>query len=71
MVENKKVVKKKRCQHCNKRLKLLEENLCKCNKFFCLKHRLCHSHDCEYIQNNKKKIEMENPKVECDKVEKI
>jgi len=69
MIENKKI--KKRCQHCNKRLKLLEENLCKCNKFFCPKHRLCHSHDCEYIQNNKKKIEMENPKVECDKVEKI
>jgi len=72
MVENKKIVKK-RCQHCNKRLKLLEENLCKCNKIFCLKHRLCHSHDCEYIRNNdnKKKIIMENPKVECEKVEKI
>jgi len=69
MIENKKI--KKRCQHCNKRLKLLEENLCKCNKFFCPKHRLCHSHDCEYIQNNKKKIEMENPKVEMEKVEKI
>jgi len=70
MIENKKIVKK-RCKHCNKRLKLLEENLCKCNKIFCPKHRLCHSHDCEYIQNNKKKIEMENPKVECEKVEKI
>ncbi len=70
MIE-KKVIKKKRCQHCNKRLKLLEENLCKCNKIFCPKHRLCHSHDCEYIQNNKKKISDENPKVECEKVEKI
>jgi hypothetical protein len=72
MIENKKIVKK-RCQHCNKRLKLLEENLCKCNKIFCPKHRLCHSHDCEYIRNNdnKKKISDENPKVENIKVEKI
>ena len=70
MIENKKIVKKI-CQHCNKRLKLLEENLCKCNKIFCPRHRLCHSHDCEYIQNNKKKISDENPKVECEKVEKI
>ena len=70
MIENKKI--KKRCQHCNKRLKLLEENLCKCNKFFCPKHRLCHSHDCDYDKTiNKKKITMENPKVEMEKVEKI
>ena len=72
MIENKKIVKK-RCQYCNTRLKLLEEKLCNCNKIFCPKHILCHSHACEYIQNNdnKKKIEMENPKVENEKVEKI
>ena len=64
---------KKRCHYCNKRLKLLEENLCKCNKIFCPKHRLCHSHDCDYDtkSTNKKKIGDENPKVESDKVDKI
>ena len=72
MIE-KKVIKKKRCYECNKKLKLLEENLCKCNHIFCPKHRLCHSHDCEYIKknDNKEKIEMENPKVKSEKVEKI
>jgi hypothetical protein len=73
---DKKTIKKtikKRCHHCNKRLKLLEENLCKCNKIFCPKHRLCHSHDCDYDtkSTNKKKISDENPKVESDKVDKI
>ena len=64
---------KMRCHHCNKRLKLLEENLCKCNKIFCPKHILCHSQDCDYDtkSTNKKKIRDENPKVESEKVEKI
>ena len=64
---------KKRCHKCNKRLKLLEENLCKCNKLFCPKHRLCHNHDCIYDkkEDNKKIIEKNNPKVECKKVQKI
>jgi hypothetical protein len=72
MIENKKIVKK-RCHHCNKRLKLIEENLCKCNKIFCPKHRLCHTHNCDYDKKtiNKKKISDENVKVCCKKVEKI
>ena len=31
--------KKKRCFYCKKRLKLLDINLCKCEKIFCPKHR--------------------------------
>ena len=72
MIEKKKIVKK-RCHHCNKHLKLIEENLCKCNKIFCPKHRLCHVHNCDYDKKtiNKKKISDENVKVCCKKVEKI
>ena len=72
MIEKKKIIKK-RCYHCNKRLKLIEENLCKCNKIFCPKHRLCHTHNCDYDKKtiNKKKISEENVKVCCKKVEKI
>ena len=72
MIEKKKIIKKK-CQHCNKRLKLIEENLCKCNHIFCSKHRLCHTHNCEYNkkEENKEKIKKDNPKVENSKVEKI
>ena len=74
MIEIKKIKKiKKRCYKCNKKLKLLDENLCKCNYYYCSKHRLCHSHNCEYDMKmeNKKKIELENMKVESDKVVKI
>tara|TARA_B100000902_G_C26912828_1_gene717763 strand:- start:421 stop:678 length:258 start_codon:yes stop_codon:yes gene_type:complete len=65
--------KKKRCFYCKKRLKLLEENLCKCGKIFCPKHRLCHSHNCPLIksEDHKKKIEKNNPKIQNDKVDKI
>ena len=64
---------KKKCYKCKKKLKLLNENLCSCKHIFCMKHRLCHEHDCEYIKNNniKKKIELDNPKVECSKVIKF
>ena len=65
--------KKKRCFYCKKRLKILEENLCKCEKIFCPKHRLCHSHNCPLIKldDHKKKIEKSNPKIQSDKVNKI
>ena len=65
--------KKRRCFYCKKRLKLLEENLCKCEKIFCPKHRLCHSHNCPLIksEDHKKKIEKNNPKIQNDKVDKI
>jgi len=71
VIEMKKI--KKRCNKCNKKLKLLDENLCKCNYYYCSKHRLCHSHNCEYDMKteNKKRIELENMKVVSDKVENI
>ena len=64
---------KKKCHKCNKKLKLLDENLCKCKHIFCMTHRLCHSHDCKHNkkEENKKEIKKNNPKVEKSKVEKI
>ena len=69
----KKKEKKERCFHCNKRLKLLDINLCKCKKIFCMNHRLCHTHNCLLIKSDdhKKKIERNNPKIQNDKVDKI
>ena len=69
----KKIEKKKRCFHCNKQLKLLDINLCKCGKIFCMNHRLCHTHNCPLIKsdNHKKEIEKNNPKIQNNKVEKF
>ena len=68
---------KKKCYYCNKKLKLLDEYICKCKNYFCAKHRLCHMHNCQFIkkveykQNCKKIIKEENPKIKGKKIEKI
>ena len=69
----KKKEKKKRCFHCNKQLKILDINVCKCGKLFCMNHRLCHTHNCPTIKSDdhKKEIEKNNPKIQNDKVDKI
>jgi hypothetical protein len=67
-----KVSKTKRCEKCKRKVGI-NGFLCKCNKIFCLHHRLSFEHNCTFnhIQYEKNKIEKENPKIEKEKFEKI
>ena len=71
-MDNKKIKKvKKKCNHCLKKLKLLDEFKCKCGKIYCLNCRYPHVHNCQLKNINKNKIKEENPKIEPMKIEKI
>lgn len=63
---------KKTCRICNKPLKLLEETmgLCRCNEFFCPKHRHITEHSCkwDYIGQQKQLLEKSNPVVSSKKL---
>lgn len=61
-----------RCSVCNKNT---FEYKCKCDDVlvFCAKHRYAEEHNCIYNfkEEQRKKIENENPKIEIDKVSSI
>ena len=63
---------KKRCYHCNKKIKLIEY-ACRCNEIFCQKCRMPESHNCTFDYKNKGKTQLAQnlPLVKCDKVIKI
>ena len=56
--------KKKRCKECNCKLSLIIYT-CKCGHIFCHKHLNPHSHNCQfnYVEEKKKQIEKNNPKI--------
>ena len=62
-----------RCGVCQKKLKITENYTCKCNRNFCLKHRLPEQHNCDfdYKKEGKEKLAKDNPKVESSKIEKL
>lgn len=66
-------IKKNRnkCSHCFKKMKILDEFKCNCEKIYCLKCRYPHVHNCQYVNDNKKKIKKDNPKIEPMKIDKI
>jgi predicted nucleic acid binding AN1-type Zn finger protein len=50
------------CHTCVKKVTLLEQTTCKCNKcsqYYCTKHRLMEAHACAYDSKVKKKEEIE------------
>jgi predicted nucleic acid binding AN1-type Zn finger protein len=50
------------CHTCVKKVTLLEQTTCKCNKcsqYYCTKHRLMEAHACTYDCKEKKKEEIE------------
>tara|TARA_B100001094_G_scaffold260563_1_gene261054 strand:- start:1854 stop:2078 length:225 start_codon:yes stop_codon:yes gene_type:complete len=72
----KKITKdKKKCNHCLKKLKLLDEFKCNCGNIYCLNCRYPHVHNCQSKNNNKnnnkQKIKNNNPKIEPMKIDKI
>lgn len=78
VIESKKVIKsnktkKPRCLLCNKKLKLHELFLCKCNNYYCTKHKLPEKHQCnfDFKKTAKEMIKKNNPLVVNNKVIKI
>ena len=70
----KKKIKKNRCFVCNKKISILPFK-CKCHskKVFCSLHRMPESHNCtfDFHQDAKNKLELNNPKIEFGKFDKI
>jgi AN1-type zinc finger protein 5/6 len=60
------------CYKCNKDISLIKFK-CKCDKYFCIKHRYSDIHNCnyDYKTNNKKKLSEENPVIKKMKIENI
>ena len=69
--------KKNRCavESCNKKLSLSQISIgkCKCENVFCSSHRNPEDHNCTYDfkMEGKKRLEIDNPKVEHQKIDKI
>ena len=60
-----------RCSKCKKKTLLL--NRCSCENIFCLQCRLPEVHECNYdfIKSGKKILEIQNPVVVREKIDKI
>ena len=65
-------VKRARCYHCNKKLKMIHFT-CRCNHKFCILHQNPHSHSCDYDAktNLQIKLKNDNPKTIHQKLIKI
>jgi len=63
----------KRCQECNKKIKSLLPIRCKCGNYYCNKHKIPQDHSCKYnyINQNKKELDENNPIIKKAKVEQI
>ena len=63
---------KKKCFHCNSKLKLISYT-CNCKNNFCAKCRLPESHNCtfNYKSEGKENLQKKLIKVEADKITKI
>ena len=63
---------KKRCTHCNKKLKLITFSCKNCHNEFCVTHQHSHSHNCKAVNimktQNMKRIQIMNPKMLPKKV---
>lgn len=62
-----------RCNHCKKRLSVVNIYNCRCGKIFCGQHRYSEAHNCEYDYKTegKKLLEQTNPLVVAKKLDKI
>ena len=61
----------KKCAFCNKKLTLVEQQMkCKCENYFCTKHRLSTIHNCtyNYIESTKEKLKEKMPVTQFTKV---
>jgi len=64
-------VKRARCYHCNKKLKMIQFT-CKCSHQFCINHLNPHNHNCQYdYKTEKEKKIIENNPLIHNKMTKI
>ena len=65
--------KKQRCAFCNKKLKKVGTWTCECENIFCTKCRMPEKHNCtfDFSSKQKKCLEKQLVKVECEKIIKI
>ena len=61
-----------RCMECDKKLSLTAI-MCKCNNYYCNKHRYSEQHNCKYDYKNSGRefLKKYNPLIEPSKVDKI
>lgn len=61
------------CAQCNTKVTIMNSLTCKCDKLFCMKHRLFNQHNCsyDYVTEDKKILQINNPKIVGDKLIKI
>lgn len=63
-----------KCAVCNKKLKMVELTIgkCRCDGFYCSKHRLPESHDCKYdFTLDKEKFIEENKCIAIKCIDKL
>lgn len=65
--------KKKKCNHCNKKITLVDTMSCKCDNSFCFACRLPEVHNCTYDHKSDGKhlLEKANIKIVASKLDKI
>jgi predicted nucleic acid binding AN1-type Zn finger protein len=64
-----------KCFSCNKKLSLMEESMgnCKCEKYYCILHKLPEDHTCTYNfkKEQQEKLEQEMKRVQASKITSI
>ena len=62
-----------RCSQCRRKLPLVARYECRCNKWFCAKHRYSEEHECDYdyMSEGRRLIAANNPKIQASKLPKI
>lgn len=58
-----------KCLTCKK--KVMFSGKCKCENYYCDKHRFSHACSFSYFLDNKAKLEKNNPKIESAKLVKL
>lgn len=70
LIKQNKIVKDKtpnpeKCFYCDKKLKFISTFICRCENFFCNKHRFSDQHECtfDYKTEARNKLRQENPRI--------
>jgi len=66
-------MEKQRCYKCNKKIKSLVLLKCKCEQYFCKKHKNFDEHNCDfdYKLENQEKLKKFNQIVKSDKFQRL
>ena len=67
----KEIMQKKRCLKCNKKIKSVMIFPCKCENYYCNKHKIPQDHNCSFnfIKEHQEKLRKKNKKIIADKLE--